>query len=142
MKIVRVDHVSFTVAELERSTRFYEQLGFERFKDYVSAGADAEEGTDTPGAEIEIQWLRHPEGETMIELLRYRDQPTDPAVHNSQVGAAHLCLCVEDVDSEYERLSGEGVTFISAPHRDDHGVAWVYMRDPDGNVAELVQDPA
>lgn len=108
MKIVRIDHVSFTVADLESSTHFYELLGFERFKDYLSAGPDAEEGTDSPGAEIEIQWLRHPEGQAMIELLRYRNQPTGPAAHNSQVGAAHLCLCVADVNGEHERLRGEG----------------------------------
>jgi catechol 2,3-dioxygenase-like lactoylglutathione lyase family enzyme len=142
VKIVRIDHVSFTVADLESSARFYERLGFERFKDYLSAGPAAEEGTGTPGAEIEIQWLRHPEGEAMLELLRYREQPTEPAAHNSQVGAAHLCICVEDVNAEHQRLSGEGVTFVSPPHEDEFGVVWVYMRDPDGNVVELLQDPA
>ena len=142
MKIVRIDHVSFTVADLESSTRFYQLLGFEPFKNYLSAGPDAEAGTGTPGAEIDICWLRHPEGEAMLELLRYRDQPAEPAAHNSQVGAAHLCLCVEDVDAEHQRLSGDGVTFVSPPHRDDFGVVWVYMRDPDGNVVELLQDPS
>ena len=142
MKIVRIDHFSFTVADLERTTEFYERLGFEPFKDYVSAGPDAEEGTGTPGAEIEIQWLRHPEGEAMLELLRYRDQTAGTAAHNSAVGAAHLCLCVGDVASEHQRLEGEGVEFVSPPHADEFGVRWVYMRDPDGNVVELLQDPA
>jgi catechol 2,3-dioxygenase-like lactoylglutathione lyase family enzyme len=142
LKIVRIDHVSFTVADLEGTTGFYERLGFEPSKRYVSAGPDAEEGTGTPGAEIEIQWLRHPEGSAMLELLRYRDQPTEPAAHNSQVGAAHLCLSVEDVESEHQRLRGEGVEFVSPPHHDEFGVCWVYMRDPDGNVVELLQDPA
>jgi catechol 2,3-dioxygenase-like lactoylglutathione lyase family enzyme len=142
LKIVRIDHFSFTVADLEGTTGFYERLGFEPFKNYVSAGPDAAEGTGTPDAEIDIQWLRHPEGSAMLELLHYRNQQTGSAAHNSRVGAAHLCLCVEDVESEHERLVGEGVEFVSAPHHDEFGVCWVYMRDPDGNVVELLQDPA
>jgi catechol 2,3-dioxygenase-like lactoylglutathione lyase family enzyme len=141
MKIRRIDHMSFTVADIDDSTEFYERLGFEPHKRYVSAGPDAEEGTGTEGAEIDIGWLRHPEGGPMLELLRYRNQPAAAAAHNSAVGAAHICLCVEDVDSQFKRLSDEGVTFVSAPHSDDFGVTWVYMRDPDGNVVELLQDP-
>jgi hypothetical protein len=33
------------------------------------------------------------------------------------------------------------VRFVSAPHADEFGVVWVYMRDPDGNVVELIQEP-
>jgi catechol 2,3-dioxygenase-like lactoylglutathione lyase family enzyme len=45
------------------------------------------------------------------------------------------------VESEFERLQDEGVTFVSPPHSDEFGVTWVYMRDPDGNVVELIQEP-
>jgi catechol 2,3-dioxygenase-like lactoylglutathione lyase family enzyme len=141
MKIKRFDHFSFTVADLADSNEFYERLGFEPHKSYISAGRDAEEGTETKDAEIEISWLRHPDGGPMLELLRYRNMPVSAAAHNSTVGAAHICLCVEDVNSEVDRLRSEGVTFVSPPHSDDFGVIWVYMRDPDGNVVELLQDP-
>jgi glyoxylase I family protein len=141
MKIKRFDHVSFTVADIADSTEFYGHLGFVAHKSYVSAGPDAEAGTGTDGAEIEIGWLRHPDAGPMLELLRYRNVPAAAAAHNSNVGAAHICLCVEDVRAQFERLEGEGVTFVSPPHSDEFGVTWVYMRDPDGNVVELVEDP-
>ncbi len=142
MRIVRVDHTSFTVNDIEESNAFFAKLGCEPEKRYISAGPDAEEGVGVPGADIDISWLKHPDGGPMIELLRYRNEEGGKAALNSQVGAAHLCLCVEDVEAEYERLSGEGVTFVSAPHADEFGVRWVYMRDPDGNVVELLSDPA
>ncbi len=141
MKIISIDHMSFTVSDIEATNAFFAKLGFEPEKRYVSSGLAADEGTGTPDADVDISWLRHPGGGPKLELLRYQNQPIGRAVHNSQVGAAHLCLRVEDVNAEYERLSGEGVTFVSAPHSDDFGVVWVYSRDPDGNVVELLQEP-
>ena len=140
MRIRRIDHFSFTVGNIEESAAFYRRLGFEPFKRYVSAGPDADAGTDTPDAEIDINWLRHTAGGPMLELLRYQNAVVEPARHNSEVGAAHICLCVDDVKSAYEELIKAGVTFISAPHTDEFGVSWVYMRDPDGNAVELIED--
>ena len=48
-------------------------------------------------ADVDISWLGHPQGGPKLELLRYQNEPTGKAAHNSQVGAAHLCLRVEDV---------------------------------------------
>jgi catechol 2,3-dioxygenase-like lactoylglutathione lyase family enzyme len=141
MQINRIDHVSFTVGHLERSIAFYERFGFEPHKRYISTGPDVDEGTDTPDAELDIGWLKHPLGGPLLELIRYRGGPAERAAHNSRVGAAHVCLCVDDVLGAHRDLSAEGVTFLSAPHQDEFGVRWVYMRDPDGNVLELVQDP-
>jgi catechol 2,3-dioxygenase-like lactoylglutathione lyase family enzyme len=141
MKVNRIDHLSFTVADLERSLAFYRRLGFEPHKRYLSAGPDAAEGTGTPGAEIDIGWLRHRAGGPMLELLRYQNTATRRAAHNSEVGAAHICLDVADVRAAYADLKQDGVTFVSAPHSDRYGVTWVYMRDPDGNVVELIEQP-
>ena len=141
MKIVGIDHMSFTVSDLEATNAFFAKLGFESLRRYVSSGPAADKGTGTDNADVDISWLSHPQGGPKLELLRYQNEPTGKAAHNSQVGAAHLCLRVENVNAEYERLSGEGVTFVSAPHGDEFGVIWVYMRDPDGNVVELIQEP-
>jgi catechol 2,3-dioxygenase-like lactoylglutathione lyase family enzyme len=141
VNVERLDHVSFTVGELERSIAFYSRFGFEPHKRYLSAGAEVDEGTDTEHADMEIQWLRHPLGGPMLELIRYMHHPADRAAHNSQVGAAHLCFAVDDVFGAHAELSADGIVFLSDPHEDEFGVRWVYMRDPDGNAVEIVQDP-
>jgi catechol 2,3-dioxygenase-like lactoylglutathione lyase family enzyme len=141
MKITRVDHVSFTVGELERSAAFYSRFGFEPFKRYVSAGPDVDEGTATENADMEIVWLKHPVGGPMLELIRYMNYPAERSALNSRVGAAHLCFATADIAAAEQELRSAGAQFLSAPHQDEFGMRWVYLRDPDGNVVELVQDP-
>jgi catechol 2,3-dioxygenase-like lactoylglutathione lyase family enzyme len=63
------------------------------------------------------------------------------AAHNSRVGAAHICFAVDDVRAAHATLSSDGIRFLSDPHQDEFGTVWVYMRDPDGNAVEIVQDP-
>lgn len=141
MNVQRLDHVSFTVGDLDRSVAFYRRFGFEPLKQYRSAGADADEGTATTNADMDIVWLRLPTETVMLELIRYLNYPAERAAINSRVGAAHLCFAVDDVAGAYDELSSTGVEFLSRPHEDAAGTRWVYFRDPDGNTVELIQDP-
>ena len=141
MQITRFDHVSFTVGELQRSIAFYSRFGFEPYKRYVSAGPDVDEGTETHDADMEIVWLTHPLGGPMLELIRYLNYPSGRSALSSKVGAAHLCFATSDIHSARRELQSVGAQFLSDPHQDAFGMRWVYLRDPDGNVVELVQDP-
>jgi catechol 2,3-dioxygenase-like lactoylglutathione lyase family enzyme len=141
MNVQRIDHVSFTVGDLDRSTAFYGRFGFAPEKRYISAGPEVDDGADVARADMEIQTLRHGLGGPLLELIRYMHHDANRSVHNSRVGAAHLCFAVDDVRAAHAELSGDGVTFLSEPHQDEFGTVWVYMRDPDGNALEIVQDP-
>jgi catechol 2,3-dioxygenase-like lactoylglutathione lyase family enzyme len=141
INVRRFDHVSFTVSDIDQTSSFLARFGFERHQDYVSAGPEVDEGADTKDADMQIRWLRHPLGGPMVELIHYIKHAAGRSAHNSRVGAAHLCLAVDDVRGAYEELVDAGITFLSAPHEDEFGVVWVYMRDPDGNAFELIQDP-
>jgi catechol 2,3-dioxygenase-like lactoylglutathione lyase family enzyme len=141
LQIQRVDHFSFTVGELDRSAAFYSRFGFERHKRYSASGPDTDEGTATSNADMEIVWLKNPRGGPMLELIRYLNYPADRAARNSTVGAAHLCFATPDIAAAQRELLSAGAQFLSAPHEDTFGVQWVYLRDPDGNVVELIQDP-
>jgi catechol 2,3-dioxygenase-like lactoylglutathione lyase family enzyme len=141
MEVRRIDHVSFTVGDLDRSMAFYRRFGFKPEKRYISAGPDVDDGADVERADMEIQTLRHELGGPMLELIRYMHHDANRSAHNSRVGAAHLCFAIDDVRAAHAALSGDGVTFLSEPHQDEFGTTWVYMRDPDGNAVEIVQDP-
>lgn len=140
-RVRRLDHVSFTVGDIERSSAFYGRFGFEPFKRYVSAGPEVDEGAETERADMDIQWLQHPLGGPMLELIRYVNHDANRSAHNSKVGAAHICFCVEDVSAAFGALVSDGVEPLSDPHEDEFGLRWVYLRDPDGNAVELIQDP-
>ncbi len=141
MHVTRLDHVSFTVGDVDRSTAFYGRFGFEPHKDYVSAGPVVDAGADTERADMQIRWLRHPLGGPMLELIRYVHHEAGRSAHNSRVGAAHLCFAVDDVRDAHEGLRADDIRFLSDPNEDEFGVVWVYMRDPDGNAVEIIQDP-
>jgi predicted enzyme related to lactoylglutathione lyase len=50
-------------------------------------------------------------------------------------------LGVTDIHAEHARLSAEGVEFIRQPER-EHWGGWVAtLKDPDGNVLQLLEFP-
>jgi catechol 2,3-dioxygenase-like lactoylglutathione lyase family enzyme len=141
--VKRVDHVSFTVGDLDRSVAFFGRFGLTPLKNYRSEGPDVDEGTATENASMDITWLRLPHTKApMLELIRYRNYPAERSALNSRVGAAHVCFEVDDLRSACRVLRTDGVEFLSEPHTDEAGTQWVYMRDPDGNVVELIEEPS
>jgi catechol 2,3-dioxygenase-like lactoylglutathione lyase family enzyme len=141
LDIKRVDHVSYTVADIDRSVAFYAKFGFQKVNRYSAAGPDLDLAVQTENADMDIQLLRRPDGVT-LELIRYVRQPSQRAARNSQVGAAHMAFVVGDIQAAYQRLTSEGVEFLSAPNTDMYGEMWVYMRDPDGITVELMEPGA
>ena len=50
-------------------------------------------------------------------------------------------LGVDDIHQAYQRLSGDGVEFIRPPEQ-EHWGGWVAtLKDPDGNILQLLQLP-
>lgn len=132
------DHFSLTVADLDRSARFYQRFGYEPGRRYTASGSDVEAGTGTPGARLKIMLLHRRDGGPSLELIEYLDGGTPGATNNSSVGSAHLCFAVPNLASALANLGGAGISAISAPHTDSSGSSWVYLRDPDGNAVELI----
>jgi catechol 2,3-dioxygenase-like lactoylglutathione lyase family enzyme len=141
LDVKRLDHVSYTVADIDRSVRFYARFGFETVNRYTASGPELDVAVQTEPADMDIQLLRRPDG-SMLELISYTRQPTERAARNSQVGAGHLAFVVGDIRAAYEQLTVEGVEFLSAPNTDRYGEKWVYLRDPDGITVELMQPNA
>jgi catechol 2,3-dioxygenase-like lactoylglutathione lyase family enzyme len=62
-------------------------------------------------------------------------RPLDP----NDRGYTHMCVDVTEIEKEYERLKGLGMTFGSPVPLDMGHVKTVYGRDPEGNVIEIQQ---
>jgi catechol 2,3-dioxygenase-like lactoylglutathione lyase family enzyme len=141
LDVKRLDHVSYTVSDLDRSVDFYAKFGYEPVNRYVASGPELDVAVATENADMDIQVMRRPDG-GMLELISYIRQPSERAARNSVVGAAHLAFVVGDIQAAYEELTGEGVEFLSEPNTDRYGERWVYFRDPDGITVELMQPNA
>jgi catechol 2,3-dioxygenase-like lactoylglutathione lyase family enzyme len=145
--ICGIHHTAISTPDVERSLRFYRDLlGFEVI--YSSAWKSGTEGADRitglKGSADRVVMLRA--GNACIELFQF-SQPTPKAAEAMRPvcdhGITHICLDVNDVDAEYERLRAAGMIF-HCPPQGNGALRATYGRDPDGNVIELlaVKDPA
>src|SRR6266513_230655 len=147
MKILTVDHTSYTVTNLERTLQFYvgllgcqviwqREITDQYFRDIVGL----------PDCVVKAAQLSIPGSTHVIELFEYvtpRGVPADVRTNNP--GSSHLSFIVEDLSAAYEELKAQGVRFHSRPIEIDAGMSKggyaLYMFDPDGITVELYQPP-
>jgi catechol 2,3-dioxygenase-like lactoylglutathione lyase family enzyme len=141
--ITSVHHVSFTVSDMDRSLHFYRDgLGFTVLSDRTVEGKFPETVSGLSGARMRIVHLRgHGQG---LELIEYRaPRGKSPAPRTCDVGSAHICYVVDDIDAEMERLRQYGARFLSQAMAVEGGPnagnRMVYFLDPDGIAMELTQ---
>lgn len=139
MRSPGVHHTGITVSDLDRSVAFYGKLGFAPEEILVEEGEEVERGVGVPGAKLRSAILLGP-SDSRLELIQYLEPAGPDAPHpNNGVGAAHICVEVEDVDAAVAELRDQGVEFLTEPITHEAGIRWVYAKDPDGITAELLQ---
>ena len=136
-------HTSFTVADMDKSVRFWtELLGFEAASVSPRDGRWQEEVTGIAGASLMVAHL-YGHGHH-IEFIQYLsgavagDAPT-PALR----GAAHVCLECDDIDATWAALLAAGATaqgrIATVSSGAVGGARAGYIRDPNGILIELLQ---
>ena len=145
-RIIAADHTGITVASLERSLAFWQDvLGFELSHRAHHTGDLASEVTGVPGAEILLAVLKgygH-----KIELLEYL-APSDRRhadLRPCDVGSVHVALTVDNLDAVLSAIAasdwktaGKPQTLKTGPNA---GKRVIYVRDPDGTTIEFMQPP-
>ncbi len=112
MRVTGIQHVNLTVADLERSRRFYQDvLGFE-----------------TASAKGSTVWLDA--GGDLLGLLQGEPPREKPNHWGFRVGSG------DEVDAWVERLAQHKVKLEKGPYDRSDGRS-VYFRDPDGYVLEI-----
>ena len=149
MSILGLDHAGLTVADLDRSLAFYEGLlGLPVAAVSLLESAEIEAVVGHPGARLRIADLALPSG-GVLELIVY-EVPDEPPVRtrHTQAGTAHIALQVVNLAEVHARLLAAGADLISTEpvpvsgEGEFAGSVVLYVRDPDGNVIELIERPA
>lgn len=146
-----VHHVGVTVADLETSVVFWEQLlGVPPLWRGDLKGSHLPAITGYPGVWVAVAWLPLP-GDVVLELVQYHLDdaallaPTDRGT--ARPGNVHVALRTDDIDALWARALGLGarlvsdhvVTITAGPNT---GMRTGYLRDPDGVTVELLQPAA
>ena len=122
MKVKSTHHVALLTPNFDEMRAFYsETLGFPTTQRW--------EGTSTVFIDV---------GSTTIELL---DRDAATAETKPTGGWDHLALHVENTDEAFQELVDKGVKIRDEP-RNFNDIRIAFFFDPDGNLLELVQDPA
>lgn len=146
VRVSSIGHTGITVSDLDRSVRFYRDvLGFKVSEPVRCAGEMFEKVTGVPGAEIEVAFVRAPGH--IIELLCYRkpEGRVRSTLRSCDPGFWHLALKVSDIERAVQSVWRAGFEPLSPVQSVDEGplagLKVVYVRDPDGVVLELLEEP-
>lgn len=125
--------VTISVIDIEHVAKWYERvLGFQR----ISAKQYPQFKTSliflaNNGFRVELI----ADGNAKKGLRR-----ADPPAHTATTGVSQFAFEVADIDDAHARLTAEGVDFAWELQRyPDLGVAFFFVRDPEGNLVQFVQ---
>jgi catechol 2,3-dioxygenase-like lactoylglutathione lyase family enzyme len=142
--VVGLSHAGIQVEDADRSIAFYEELGLTVSARWSNGLPYLQRLVGVPGVTLDVVVMAIPGSDAVLEILEYTGverSSIDPATVNT--GTGHVCFLVDDLDSMYERLRGNGVESVSPPQTPEIGPnaggRVVYLKDPDGIRVELLQ---
>lgn len=140
MRARSLSHVGITVVNFERTVQFYwEVFGCplvgvadtppERVRSFFGVAGEP--------ATCKIGWIRVPGG-GVLEIFEFQPQLPPGRLPWNGVGLTHFCFDVRNTTRWHDALSAKGVEIVSAPERSPRGHSFFFVRDPDGNLIELI----
>jgi glyoxylase I family protein len=116
MDVRALNHVSLRIRDLDRSRKFYEEL--------VGLAPAPRPDLGFPGVWYQV-------GSSQLHLLAGEThmEPIDPT-------GPHFAVEVPDVEAVRRELDVRGVPYLA------FGATQLWIRDPDGNVVEVIQTGA
>jgi catechol 2,3-dioxygenase-like lactoylglutathione lyase family enzyme len=146
VKVKALDHIAVTVSDTERALAFYVgQLGFVQVEQHQLPESSISPVFGLTGASGQSTRLIAPDSPgVLIDLMEiYEPQPTTAIPQLGSVGACHMALTVADLAASVAELKAAGVDFISEPVTfalTEGSVTVCFMRDPDGNFIEIMEE--
>ena len=140
--------LGMVVSDLDASVKFYtEVLGFKEAGGFSVPKETATDAglTDGLGLEIKVLALGDEKTATKLKLMtpKAKSKMADHAFIHSQLGVSYITLHVADTAAVMTRLAANSVKPIAKspvelPESLAKGVYLTVVRDPDGNLVELV----
>jgi len=143
--IIGLNHFSFTVSNLDEAIHFFRDiLGLKANPVVKRMGSFSEKLVGVPGSGYHLCNLITPDN-VVIELMEYiYPKGTTIDLNTWNIGVAHICLQVDDIQKTYEELSEKGIKFDHEPmirpgsNPDNPQGVLGYIKGPDNITVELI----
>lgn len=137
------------VSDVDKAVAFYTKaIGFTEVQGFSVPGGFCKEAGLTDGKPLEIRVLVLGEDDTATKLKLMsvpgaKNKPSDNQTVHEQLGFSYITIFVTDTEAAVARLKKAGVKPIAKgpvplPEGLPQGVFLTVVRDPDGNLVELV----
>ncbi|GGC27141.1 hypothetical protein GCM10011371_13400 [Novosphingobium marinum] len=137
-----IHHIALNTGNFDRMQHFYgTTLGFEQVGDPHAWANDPTSDRAIGLRDSAARQVFFKAGNVYLELFEY----TNPVARDGEAlrpcdrGYTHFAIDVQDIASEYARLSAAGMRFAAEEPCDFGPIKAVYGWDPDGNVIEIQQ---
>jgi catechol 2,3-dioxygenase-like lactoylglutathione lyase family enzyme len=140
--ITRFDHVGITVADLERATAFFTDLGLEVEGSTYLEGAFIDDVIGIPDSRTEIVVLRPPGGGAGVELARFvrpEHEPGSPTAMANELGLRSICFEVDGLQAAVAGLAAKGYGLVGGIGRHEDTWLMAHVRGPEGIVVSLTE---
>jgi lactoylglutathione lyase len=137
--------LGIVVSDVEKAAQFYTKaLGFTEVPGFgVSKEMAGDSGlSDYQAFSVRVLVLGNEENATKLKIMEFPKAPgkkVDNKFISSSLGYSYITIYVSDTTAAVERAKKAGVTPIKEPYQIGGGNAYLTLvRDPDGNIIELI----
>ena len=143
MTILRMDHVSVVVDDLEDAIAFFGELGMELEGKAPIEGPSVDRVNGLDGIRVDIAMMRTPDGHGRLELTKFHN-PTAVSAEprnalGNTLGLRSIMFAVDDIDATVAGLRARGAELVGEVVQYQDSYRLCYVRGPEGIIVALAE---
>jgi catechol 2,3-dioxygenase-like lactoylglutathione lyase family enzyme len=143
MTILRMDHVSVVVDDLEAAIAFFVELGMELEGEAPIEGPWVDRVNALDGVRVDIAMMRTPDGLGKLELTKFHSPAAVEAepknALGNTLGLRSIMFTVDDIDAAVAGLRARGAELVGEVAQYEDSYRLCYVRGPEGVIVALAE---
>jgi catechol 2,3-dioxygenase-like lactoylglutathione lyase family enzyme len=143
MTILRMDHVSVVVRDLEAAIAFFVDLGMELEGRAPIEGPAVDRLNRLDGIRVDIAMMRTPAGDGRLELTTFHSPTVVSAEPENAppntLGLRSVMFAVDDIDAAVAGLRARGAELVGEVEQFGDSYRLCYVRGPEGIIVALAE---
>jgi catechol 2,3-dioxygenase-like lactoylglutathione lyase family enzyme len=137
-----MDNVGIVFEDLAAAVAFFVELGLVLENEMTVEGRWADRVVGLDGVQVEVAMMRTPDGQSRLELQRFRRPTavaTDQNAPANALGIRRLMFAVENLDDVIARLRAHGAELVGEVAQYEEMYRLCYLRGPEGVLIALAE---